>query len=106
MADRHAVKMTREQKRKRSFKILRRMLLLVIVIGTIWRFSAQQVTLNAYDGQINDLNMSIANAQKVGDQLDNAKQLYNTDDYKEYIARARLGLVLPDERVFIDISGK
>lgn len=66
----------------------------------------QQSMINNYNKQINELNTSIAAKEEELEDLDNMEKLYRSDENMERIARDRLGLVLPDETVFVDVTGK
>lgn len=104
--NRKELKQSRINKRKRNRKLLFRLALIVLFIFAAIRFCFQQPILNHYAKQIKDLNEQIAQEEKKAEQIEDLKQLYESDEFKERIARERLGLVRPGERVFIDISGQ
>lgn len=66
----------------------------------------QQLTLNAYSADNKYYKDKIDQERKKSESLKNQQAIQNTDEYIERIAREKLGLVKPDEKVFIDISNK
>lgn len=106
MYNRELAKQSRLHKRKIALGMLLRVVLLVFFIGAVWRFCVQQVKLNEFKGKLDDMNGQILQEQNISSQLEHTRKLFETDEYKEQVARERLGLVLPNEHVFIDISDK
>ncbi|MEN8907628.1 MAG: septum formation initiator family protein [Clostridiales bacterium] len=79
----------------------------IMVISSIF-FSViyiEQQTL--IDKKLNDLNRVEDNIEKekqISAELEKEKLKLNTDDYIERIARNKLGMVKPGEKVYIDIN--
>ena len=92
-------------KRKRTVNMFWAVLLSILSLFVVVRFCVQQRILNEYDAQLVALNAQIVSGEQTAKEVENLKSLYETDQYKERIARERLGLVSPGERVFIDVSG-
>lgn len=97
---------SRIQKRQRAKKLLLRLALVAFFVFAAVRFCYQQPLLNQYGKQIQQLNAQIAQEDKNAQQIEDLKALYESDEYKQRLARERLGLVEPDERVYVDVSGK
>ncbi len=64
----------------------------------------QQVVISSKSDEIDALNEKITAAEQQNDKLE--KELENIDDpeYLEKVAREKLGLVRPNERVFVDAN--
>lgn len=99
-------KQSRAVKRQQTKKLLLRLALAAFLVFAAVRFCCQQPLLNQYSKQISDLEAQIAQEEKNAQQIEDLKALYESDEYKQRLARERLGLVEPDERVFVDVSGK
>ena len=80
------------QMKKINFKKLyKRLLILVFMVYVIYTFVMQQQTLNAYKAEENKYQQEIQKAQ-------------TEQEYIEQIAREKLDMYLPNERVYIDIG--
>lgn len=81
-------------------------IVLVICIGVIWKIAGQQITLSNYEALAREQEQKIADEelknQKLQDQKNQVEE--NPDEYIQRLAREKLGLVKPNERVFVDIS--
>ena len=66
----------------------------------------QQLVLNAYNADGKYYKDKIEQERKQTEILKSRQAVQNSDEYIERIAREKLGLVKPDEKVFIDISNK
>ena len=82
-------------------KLYKRLLILVFMIYVIYTFVMQQQTLNAYKIEENKYNQEIEAKQ---DKLTSIKNNVNSNEYIEQIAREKLNMYLPNERVYIDIG--
>lgn len=63
---------------------------------------SQQLSLSEQNRTIDALNGKISEAQQTGEALKSEVDNLNNPEYIEHIAREQLGLVRPNERVFID----
>ena len=89
----------------RIIKKLYKKVLLFIAIGYIISiFISQQKTLNTYLAEINEYEEKIVKAEDTKESLIAMKENVNSPEYIEQIAREKLGMYLPNERVYIDIS--
>lgn len=91
--------------KKLSFKkIYKRLLILVFMIYVIYTFIMQQQTLNAYKAEESKYNQEIEKAKEEQEKLVATKNNINSNEYIEQIAREKLDMYLPNERVYIDIG--
>lgn len=85
-------------------KLYKKVLFVVIACYIISIFISQQQTLNAYQREISEYEVEIEEAQKTKESLIAMKENVNSPEYIEKIAREKLGMYLPNERVYIDIG--
>ena len=86
---------------KKHYKIV----LLCVLIGYIISVViSQQKMLNSYNAEIKNLEKQIAKEEKTKESLEEIKENINSPEYIEKIAREKLGMYLPNERVYIDIG--
>lgn len=90
--------------KKLKKKKLTRFLMIAIVLYTCYVLIQQQVRIHDIDAEMAAYQQKIESAQSENEELNNTKGLLETDEYYEKLARQRLGLVKPDEKVFVDIS--
>lgn len=64
----------------------------------------QQSVLNNYNKEIEYYKQKIQAEKEKNEELKEKQDLYTSDEYIENIARDKLGLVKPGEKIFIDIS--
>ena len=88
-------------KRKNIFK---KLLIIAFLIYFIYTLISQQRTLNSYANMKNTYNDDIEMAQEKNQELQEMKDNINSDEYIEQIAREKLGMYYPYERVYIDIE--
>lgn len=85
-------------------KLYKRVLILVFAVYVIYTFIMQQQTLNAYKSEEKRYNKEIEFAKEEQEKLVITKNNINSDEYIEQIAREKLDMYLPNERVYIDIG--
>ena len=85
-------------------KLIKKLVFIAILIYAIITFINQQKILNNYSEQKKNLNSQIAEASDYQTQLNEEKDNVNSPEYIESIAREKLDMYLPNERVYIDIS--
>jgi len=66
----------------------------------------QQTTRQVSDSEISQLETEISAARSRLAEVHAMDTLSQTDAYIEKVAREKLGLVLPDETVFVDVTGR
>lgn len=80
-------------------------ILLCIVIGYVVSVViSQQKMLNSYNSEIKNLETQISKEKETRESLDAIKENINSTEYIEKMAREKLGMYLPNERVYIDIG--
>ena len=60
--------------------------------------------LNSYNAEIKIYEAQITKEQETKQTLNEIKENVNSPEYIEKIAREKLGMYLPNERVYIDIG--
>lgn len=88
---------------KKKFKI-KRILIIAVLVYFVYTLIVQQKTLNAYKGEEKSYNEQLIEAQEKNQTLLSLKSNLNSTDYITEIAREKLRMYLPNERVYIDIS--
>lgn len=91
----------RNQKMK---NLLKKVLILIFIIYFIYTIISQQKTLNAYAQEKESVNDQIDVAEETQAELTEMKENINSDEYIEQIAREKLEMYYPNERVYIDIE--
>ena len=87
---------------KNKTTFLKKIIFIVVVIYAIITFINQQKILNTYEKQKENLQSQIASASEYQEQLNKEKENVNSSEYIEAIAREKLDMYLPNERVYID----
>ena len=67
-------------------------------------FVSQQKMLNSYNAEIKNFDAQIAEAKETNESLTEMKENVNSPEYIAQVAREKLGMYLPNERVYIDIG--
>ncbi len=91
-------------KNKKMNNLLKKILVLIFIIYFVYTIIAQQKTLNTYAQEKDKCNEDIEVAQEEQQELQEMKENINSDEYIEQIAREKLGMYYPNERVYIDIE--
>ena len=82
--------------------LLKKIVFIAVLIYAIITFIKQQKILNAYATQAENLETQIAEATEYQQQLNEEKENVNSSEYIEAIARDKLDMYLPNERVYVD----
>lgn len=64
----------------------------------------QQKILNSKEKMLNNMQAKVQEETKINEELKNQKEILETDEFVEKVAREKLGMVKPGERIFIDIN--
>lgn len=88
---------------KKKLKI-NRFIILAVLIYFICTLFSQQQTLNSYKSEAEMYNNQIEAAKEETAELKNIKSNINSTEYIENVAREKLGMYFPNERVYIDIK--
>lgn len=85
-------------------KIYKRLFVLAFIIYFVYTLIMQQKTLNSYAAEQDKYNEDIEVAEEEQNELQEMKDNINSDEYIEQIAREKLGMYYPNERVYIDVE--
>lgn len=85
-------------------KLYKRLLILGIGIYVICIFMNQQKSLATYRNQKEYYEELIAEQEQTNKELTELKENVNSKEYIEEMAREKLDMYLPNERVYIDVG--
>ena len=85
-------------------KPYKKIALLCIAIYVVYTLITQQKTINAYNQEQKIYEKQIAEEKANNEILLETKESVNSTEYIENIAREKLGMYLPNERVYYDIT--
>lgn len=85
-------------------KLLKKILIFLFIAYAIYIFITQQHILNTYKSEEAKYSTEIANEEQNKKDLENMRDNINSPEYIEEIAREKLGMYLPNERVYIDVG--
>ena len=85
-------------------KFYKKIFIGIIAIYVISIFISQQKTLSAYQQEVDNYETQIAREEDTKESLTNMKDNVNSPEYIEEVAREKLGMYLPNERVYIDMA--
>lgn len=88
---------------KKKFKF-NRIIIIGIIIYVLYTLISRQQVLSAYRKEEQHYLNLIAQEQQRNSELLETKQNIDSTEFIEDIARDKLGMYLPNERVYIDIS--
>lgn len=83
--------------------ILKRILLLAISVYVVYTLVSQQKLLNTYAKETEEYANQIEQATQNQTELNETLESLNSTNFIEGIARDKLDMYLPNERVYIDI---
>ncbi len=85
-------------------KLYKKILFIIIAIYLLSIFITQQKALNNYKTEVSKYETEIEQAKETKESLLAMKENANSPEYIEEIAREKLGMYLPNEKVYIDIG--
>lgn len=88
---------------KKKFKF-NRIIIIGIIIYILYAFISRQQVLNTYKKEEQHYLDLIAQEEQRNSELLEVKDNINSTEFIEETARNKLGMYLPNERVYIDIS--
>lgn len=88
---------------KKKLKI-NRLIIIGVLIYFVFVLVSQQRTMNAYQEEAKIYENQIVEAQEKNEELKDIKNNIDSTEYIEDVAREKLGMYLPNERVYIDIT--
>lgn len=87
---------------KKSKKIYKKLLILVIGIYVIFTLINQQKTLNQYNQDSQELSQKIEEEKENKEELAKKKDDVNSLEFIEQTAREKLDMYYPNEKVYVD----
>ncbi len=82
--------------------LLKKIIFVAVLIYAIITFINQQKILNNYTSQLNTIKVEIAEAKEQQEKLNDVKENVNSLEYIEILAREKLGMYMPNEKVYVD----
>ena len=83
-------------------KLLKKIIFIAIFIYAIVTFCNQQKILNTYASNKETLNQQLSDANEYQEELTKIKANSDSEEYIEELAREKLDMYLPNERVYIN----
>ncbi len=87
---------------KTKKKIYTKIIVFLVAFYAIFTFTNQQITLNEYSDDCAELETKIEEAKSEKQELDQKKEDVNSLEFIEQLARERLDMYLPNEKVYMD----
>lgn len=84
--------------------LLTKLILVLVGIYLVITFIAQQKKINAYNYNIDYLSSEIDEQNEHKNELTATRDNINSPDYIEQVAREKLNMYKPNEKVYIDIG--
>ena len=85
-------------------KKLKNLAFIVIAVYAVLTFTNQEKILNSYREQKTEIANQIEDAEEQKQQLTISKENANSLEYIEQIAREKLNMYYPNERIYVDSS--
>lgn len=85
-------------------KLYKKVFISIIAIYFIFVLINQQKTLNTYKMAAKDYSNQLKEEKQTKDELINTKKNISSLDYIEKIAREKLDMYLPNEKIYVDID--
>jgi len=76
----------------------------VIFVYLLFTAFNQQKILNAKNIELNRVESRIDDETKLNGELSKEKEMIQSDEYIEKVAREKLGMVKKDQKVYVDIG--
>lgn len=89
---------------KKNNNIIKKILFIGIFIYVIYTFISQQKTLNSYKTSVKYYQAQIEKKSKYQQELNETKSNITSKEYIEKVAREKLDMYLPNERVYVAIG--
>ncbi|MGN1299982.1 MAG: septum formation initiator family protein [Clostridia bacterium] len=85
-------------------KIYKKIIITLFLIYFVVTVISQQKTLNQYKSEASAYSKQLESAKDTNDELIATKDNVDSTEYIEEVAREKLDMYLPNERVYIDIG--
>lgn len=83
---------------------INRFVIIGVVLYFIYVCITQQQSMALYEREAEEFNEEIVTAKKEYEKLQYIRNNVDSTEYIEDVAREKLGMYLPNERVYIDIT--
>ena len=83
-------------------KLIKRLIIVCIIIYAFITFCNQQKILNTYASSNIEIEKKLEQAQEYQEQLKQIKENVNSKEYIEEVAREKLDMYRPNERVYVN----
>lgn len=83
-------------------KLIKRLIIICIIIYAFVTFCNQQKILNTYASSNIEIEKKLEQAQEYQEQLKEIQNNVNSKEYIEEVARKKLDMYLPNERVYVN----
>lgn len=84
--------------------ILIKLALIIVSIYLVGTFIKQQKKISSYESNIDYLSTKIVEQKERKEELNAVKDNINSPEYIEQVAREKLNMYMPNEKVYIDIG--
>lgn len=91
--------------KKRKVNWLKVCIFLFLTVYATYTLIKQEIEINKYDKEKIYYMEQIALANKKHEEYKHYSEYVKSEEYIEKIAREKLGMLLPEERVYIEYSG-
>ena len=85
-------------------KLFKKLIIIIFLIYFLYIIFSQQKSLNSYAESQKYYSNQISIEQKKNEELMDTKANINSLEYIEKIAREKLDMYLPNEKVYIDVT--
>ena len=83
-------------------KLYKNLLIILVLAYTIFTLASQQKVLNKYSKNSKELATKIEEQQAYNDELVAEKENVNSKEFIEQMAREKLDMYYPNEKVYLD----
>ena len=82
--------------------LIKKLVILCVIIYTAVTFYNQQKILNTYAANKTEVEKKLSQAKERQEELNAIKENVNSKEYIEEVAREKLDMYLPNERVYVN----
>lgn len=87
---------------KKKKSLYKKLILLCVALYTIFTLANQQKTINQYTANAKEIETQIAEQKAYKQELEKEKENVNSLEFIEQMAREKLDMYYPNERVYTD----
>lgn len=89
---------------KRKKSKLGTLVMVGVFVYFVFTVVGQQKLIDAKKDEISKADSKVQEETRISKDLKHQKEIVNTDEYKEKVARDKLGMVKDGERIFMDVD--